>query len=192
MNVYETIISIIDEKGPITFHQISEHINDTLSPSIHIQPSHVETIINNEKELFRVKEDKVKINPDKVPISLKINISGYPGPCLRLNIDFKKNQFTLFEWYYHSNSDFPNKNTFTPGNVDDFKLELYKLKPWGWEEDYQVEGIILDGICWSIRLETKKGIYEKEGLEAFPDNWKQFCHAISNLTGKPIAEMLPK
>ncbi|WP_335717358.1 hypothetical protein [Neobacillus niacini] len=71
--------------------------------------------------------------------------------------------------------------------MEEFKSEIYSLNIWEWERSYRKEeGIILDGMFWSIKLNTKGKIYESEGIECFPREWERFCQAVENLTGIPF------
>ncbi|MCQ6276194.1 hypothetical protein JMM81_14795 [Bacillus sp. V3B] len=71
-----------------------------------------------------------------------------------------------------------------PGSTDEFKQQLYRLKVWGWDSNYEQDGIILDGICWSIRLETRANIFRSAGLQSFPKEWSKFCCELTKLTGR--------
>ncbi len=105
-----------------------------------------------------------------------------------MKVDFEKNRFTLFEW----NLDSIEKpiNRLQPkrviGNIDMFKKELYRIRLWKWKNDYQSEGIVLDGTYWSVKLVTKGKVYESEGLQSFPKEWDRLCQALSKLSGLEI------
>lgn len=117
---------------------------------------------------------------------MTVVLHGYPGPEMRVRIDFKKNTFTYFEWHLDSKASGPLKaGTF--GSVEDFKKKLYLLRIWEWEEDYQTEGIVVDGTSWSVELKTKGKTYESRGLDSFPKQWKEFCKAVSALVGKKFS-----
>ncbi|MFL6557164.1 MAG: hypothetical protein ACJ8MO_13715, partial [Bacillus sp. (in: firmicutes)] len=75
----------------------------------------------------------------------------------------------------------------TPGDLEEFKRELYLMSIWEWKPTYQNEGgIILEGKYWSIKLITKGKVYVSEGTESYPRNWDKFCKAIEKLTGTPF------
>jgi hypothetical protein len=120
--------------------------------------------------------------------SLIAGIDGFSGNSYKVHVDFFRNTFTVFEW---RNKDtilpFTNLENKSIGNIMDFKSEIYSMKIWEWEPSYRKgEGIILDGKYWSIRVNTKIKVYESEGIECFPPDWKQFCQAIEKLTGIPF------
>ena len=191
MKMYEAILDILEKKGnatiPVICQEMSEqdHSIDCGRQDL-VKPSYVQTLVSSNNELFLVKDDIVSIRPDKEPIMMTVVLHGYPGPEMRVRIDFKRNIFTYFEWHLDSKASGPLKvETF--GSVEDFKKKLYPLKLWEWEEDYQTEGIVVDGTSWSVKLKTKGKTYESRGLDSFPNQWKEFCKAVSVLVGKKFS-----
>lgn len=120
--------------------------------------------------------------------SLIAGIDGFSGSSYKVHVDFFRNSFIVFEWKNKDNIlPFTNLENKSIGNIMDFKSEIYSMKIWEWEPSYRnEEGIILDGKYWSIRVNTKHKVYESEGIECFPPDWKRFCHAVEKLTGIPF------
>ncbi|GAM15891.1 hypothetical protein [Mesobacillus selenatarsenatis] len=191
MKMYEAILDILEKKGnatiPVICQEMSEQDLSIVSERQDmVEPSYIKTLVSSNNELFLVKDDIVSIRPDKEPVMMTVVLHGYPGPEMRVRIDFKRNTFTYFEWHLDSKASGPLKvGTF--GSVDDFKKKLYPLKLWEWEEDYQTEGIVVDGTSWSVKLKTKGKTYESRGLDSFPNQWKEFCKAVSVLVGKKFS-----
>jgi hypothetical protein len=188
MKMYEALLDILEKKGNATIPVICKEMSEQ-DPGIvsdrqdKVEPSYIKTLVCSNKELFLVKGDIVSIRPDREPVLMTVVLHGYPGPEMRVRIDFKRNTFTYFEWHLDSKFSGPLKaGTF--GSVEDFKKNLYPLRLWDWEEDYQTEGIVVDGTSWSVKLKTKGKTYESRGLDSFPDQWKEFCRSVSVLVGK--------
>ncbi|WP_226676806.1 hypothetical protein [Mesobacillus jeotgali] len=191
MKMYEAILDILEKKGnatiPVICQEMSEEDHSIVSERQYlVEPSYIQTLVSSNNELFLVKDDIVSIRPDKEPVMMTVVLHGYPGPEMRVRIDFKRNTFTYFEWHLDSKASEPLKvGRF--GSVEDFKKKLYPLKLWKWEEDYQTEGIVVDGTSWSVKLKTKGKTYESRGLDSFPNQWKKFCKAVSILVGKEFS-----
>ena len=163
MNMYELILNIIDQKGPTSIPSICEEVNRNpifmQQRSKPVQLSQIKSVLTRKSDLFLVHNVKV---------------------------DFIKKDFTFFEW----NFDPTKKLEYEPllyGSMDEFKQEIYRLKIWNWDLNYEQEGIILDGMCWSISLETRTKTYKSQGLQTFPKEWARFCRALSKLTGKKFS-----
>jgi hypothetical protein len=191
MKMYEAILDILEKKGNATIRVICQEMSEQDHSIVSerqdmVEPSYIKTLVSSNNELFLVKDDLVSIRPDKEPVMMTVVLHGYPGPEMRVRIDFKRNTFTYFEWHLDSKASGPLKvGTF--GSVEDFKKKLYPLKLWEWEEDYQTEGIVVDGTSWSVKLKTKGKTYESRGLDSFPNQWKEFCKAVSVLVGKKFS-----
>jgi hypothetical protein len=191
MKFYEAILSILEKKGNATIPVICEEMSEQLpaqtgeSQSI-LEPGYIKTLIIRDTELFILTDETVSIRPDKEPLQLTVVLHGYPGPEMRVRIDFKRNTFTYFEWHLDSKAPRPLK-AGSYGNLEELKKELYTLRLWDWQDDYQTEGIIVDGTSWAVTLKTKGKTYESRGLESFPDEWAEFCQAISKLVGIPFS-----
>lgn len=184
MNVYETIIMILDKKGSATIPSIWEEMTKLGSEKdIYFDVSHLKSIIGLKSEWFRLKDDLVSLRPERNPVKLTYTQSGYPGPEIKVSVDFKRNTFVFLEWYYGPQPDRNHLPHYKPGSVSEFKNGLYSLHIWDWEKDYQSDGIIVDGISWSIVLETRGAIYRSEGLDTFPKEWRRFYRSLSHLTG---------
>ncbi|CAM4006440.1 hypothetical protein [Mesobacillus thioparans] len=187
MKMYEAMLMILEEKGTASIPVICDEMNEQVPDRFHhtkliIEPSYIKTLITGNTEVFVLNEDTVSIRPDKEPLMLTVVLHGYPGPEMRVRIDFKRNTFTYFEWHLDSKAPGPLR-TGNYGSVEEFKKHLYSFRLWDWQEDYQTEGIIVDGTSWSVALKTKEKTYESKGLEAFPKEWVEFCRAISKLVG---------
>lgn len=198
MNLYEIILNMINKQGPASIPSICNEINqnpvymqERIKP---VQQVHVKSAVSRKKDLFSCEDEVVSLLPDKELRSLTVNIGACRGPWVKVDVDFIRNIFTYFEWNLDpvplgKTFSTPKANrydTIVVGNIDDFMQELYRLKIWDWDSSYEPEGIVLDGINWSVNLYTKAKVYKSEGLQKFPRNWTKFCKAINNLTGKKM------
>jgi hypothetical protein len=190
MKVYETILSILEKKGPLTIATICKEINQilTINRERPLLPSHIKSIVTRKKELFYINDGEISINPDKNLCTLTATIEEFSGISYQVRVNFDKNRFAALEWRNKENSlSTDDIHPGTPGSLDEFKRELYALKLWEWNPNYRYEnGIILEGKNWSIRLKTMGKLYESEGTQCFPTNWDKFCKAVENLTGTPF------
>src|SRR4051794_36750497 len=100
MNIYETIISILDEKGPLSIPLICQEVNDLLvtERSNPILPSHIKSIVTRKKDLFREREGNISIAPEKIPYSITAILDNDEGINYQLNVDFINKSFLFFEW----------------------------------------------------------------------------------------------
>lgn len=192
MNVYEAIIMILETKGQATIPAIWEEINKlpckVLDRDDFMDVSHLKSFIWLKREWFRVNGDLVSIRPERESVKLIFKQSGHPGPEVKISVDFKRNTFIFHEWYYGQQSHADRLPHNQPGSVSEFKKWLYSFQIWDWENDYQTEGIIVDGLSWSVLLETKGAVYLSEGLNSFPKGWRKFKRSISQLTGVDLRE----
>lgn len=189
MNMYEVILSIIDQRGPATIPSICQLVNENptfmkerMKP---VQLSQVKSVISRKKDLFSLNNNVVSLLPDKELVSLTAEIGGAQSPWFKIRVDFKRKTFVFFEM----NVDPKNQLLYVPtvaGSTEEFKKELYRIKIWNWESQYEPNGIVLDGTSWSITLKTKSKTYKSKGLKLFPKDWKKFCKALEKLTGKAI------
>jgi hypothetical protein len=196
MNLYEVILNMIDKQGPASIPSICNEINQNheymRERDKPVQQAQVKSVIRRKRDLFSCENEVVSLLPDKELRSFTVNAGAGRGPWVKIDVDFIRNIFTCFEWNLEpvtSGKTFstPTANrydTIVIGNIDDFKHELYRLKIWDWNSNYEPDGIVLDGINWSIYLDTKAKVYKSEGLQKFPDNWTKFCKALTKLTGK--------
>ena len=184
--MYEIILDIIDKKGPTTFTSICNELNempikdDRKKP---VQLSHIKSVVSRKKELFSVKNDIVSIREEKEFVSLSIYITEILGPSYKLMVDFTNNKFYFFELIFDSPQHIERQRVYHVGSVEEFKKEVYRLKIWNWEQDYQPDSLVLDGMSWRVKLKTKGTVYESEGLQCFPKEWSKFCKSITKLTG---------
>ena len=187
MNMYEVILNIIDQKGPVSIPSICQEINQNRifmqERDKPVQPSQIKSAISRKRDLFYVENNIVSLLPEKELISLTVQISYGKGPWIKVDVDFIEKNFVFFEW----NLEPVSNRKYEPikaGSTDDFKHSIFRLKVWDWEINYDQEGIILDGINWAVRLETKAKVYKSDGLQDFPKDWTKFCQALRKLTGK--------
>jgi hypothetical protein len=190
MNVYEAIIMILEKKGPATIPSIWEEIaklpSDESGGDQFFNVTQLKSIIGLKREWFRLNGDLVSLRPERDPVKLMFKLSGYPGPEVKISVDFKRNTFVFLEWNYNRQTDARILPHYQHGSVCEFKKDLYSLHIWDWDKDYQSDGIIVDGLSWSIVLETKGAVYRSEGLDTFPSEWRMFCRSLSRLTGVAI------
>ncbi|WP_079509377.1 hypothetical protein [Mesobacillus jeotgali] len=189
MKIYEAILAILEKRGNVTIPAICEEMSEQIpgqtcesQSQIIFEPGYIKTLITSNTELFIINDETVSIRPDKEALLLTVVLHGYPGPEMRVRIDFKRNTFTYFEWHLDAKATGSLK-AGTYGNVEELKNQLYSLRLWDWQDDYQTEGIIVDGTSWSVTLKTKGKTYESRGLESYPEEWAEFCKAISKLVG---------
>jgi hypothetical protein len=190
MKVYETILSILEKKGPLPIPTVCKEVNHLLITDREkpLLPSQIKSIVTRKKDLFQINDGQISIKPDKYLCSLAATIEIFGGISYQVRINFEKNRFVALEWrnkdQIRPHSDFLPKS---PGSLDDFKRELYALKVWEWEPSYRDgAGIVLEGKYWSIKIKTMGKIYESEGAQCFPANWEKFCKAIERLIGTPF------
>lgn len=193
MHMYEVILKMIDKHGPVSIADICNKINENplfiLEKDKPVQAAQIKSAIRHKSELFTCENDVVSLLPDKEFISFVFNAGASKGPWVKVNVDFIKNIFTYFEWKAateHRDSNETIEDEMFPGNVTEFKQVLYRLQIWNWNRSYEQEGIVLDGINWSLYLETKAKVYQMEGYQQFPDHWQRLCKALTELTGKKI------
>jgi hypothetical protein len=187
VNIYETIISILDEKGPLSIPLICQEVNEQLvtDRSNPILPSHIQSIVTRKKDLFLVREGNISIAPDKHPYSITAILERDEGISYQLNVDFIKRSFSFFEWKNIGHQ----KGSLSPqtrriGNIDEFKREIMGLKIWEWESYYGSEaGITLGKTNWTIKLNTKSKTYVFEGTDCYPEKWTEFCQSIEKMAG---------
>lgn len=190
MRVYETILSILEEKGPLPIPAICHEVNQVFVTNREkpILPAHIKSIVTRKKDIFRVSGGRISIHPDKYPYSLIASLEGFGEISYQVRVNFVKNRFAALVWRSKENHQpFSDVQTIVPGELEEFKRDLYSMKIWEWKPTYRSEdGIILEGKYWSVKLITKGKVYESEGTESFPGNWDKFCKAVEKLTGTPF------
>jgi hypothetical protein len=190
MRVYETILSILEEKGPLPIPAICQEVNQVLDTNREkpILPAQIISIVTRKKDLFRVNGGRISIHPDKYPFSLIASLEGFGDISYQVRVNFVKNRFAALVWRNKENHQpFSDFQAIVPGDVEEFKRELYSMNIWEWKPTYRSEdGIIIEGKYWSVKLITKGKVYESEGTKSFPENWNQFCNAVEKLTGTPF------
>lgn len=190
MRVYETILSILEEKGPLPIPAICQEVNQVLNSNREkpILPAQIISIVTRKKDLFRINGGRISIHPDKYPFSLIASLEGFGDISYQVRVNFVKNRFAALVWRNKENHQpFSDFQAIVPGDVEEFKRELYSMNIWEWKPTYRSEdGIIIEGKYWSVKLITKGKVYESEGTKSFPENWNQFCIAVEKLTGTPF------
>jgi hypothetical protein len=187
VNIYKTIILILDEKGPLSIPSICEEVNELLVTDRNnpILPSHIKSIVTQKKDLFRVREGNISIAPDKNPYSITAILEGDEGISYQLNVDFISKRVSFFEWRTKRNQ----KRSQTPstrglGNIDEFKREIMALKIWEWQSYYGAEvGITLGKTNWTVKLKTTGKTHIFEGTDCYPEKWAEFCQSIEKFAG---------
>lgn len=187
MKVLDTIISILEDKGPLPIAAICNEVNRMLftcqeKPFL---PSHIKSIVARKKDLFRIQEGNISIQPDKQPFMLTAILDGDDGITYQVNVNFIQKRFTYFSWRNHGTSngnlDYCPKQS---GDFDEFKREIFSMKLWEWQPSYgKEEGITLGKTNWSIKLKTQSKTYFCDGTDCFPENWGKFCKSVEKLTG---------
>lgn len=190
MKVYEQILSILEEKGPLSIPLICNEVNKQLKTERDkpLLPSQIKSIVKRKKDLFFEQGGNIAIQPDKYPFTLVVIIDGDDSITYQVNIDFSKKRFTFFEW---RNKGAKNGNSDTQpkkfGDLDLFKREIFAMKIWEWKPAYgKTHGITLGKTNWTVKLKTKSKTYLSEGADCYPENWNKFCKAIEKLTGISI------
>lgn len=188
MKMYEAIIDILVKKGTATIPVICKEMSEQSTSYLRkneqvVEQAYIKSLISKNKEIFLLKDGIVSIRPEREPVMLTVVLYGYPGPERSIKVDFKRNSFTYFEWYLDSKAQ-GSFNAPEPGSLEYFKKQLYSFNCWEWQDDYQAEGIIVDGTTWSVKLETRGKKYDSGGIDSFPKEWKDFCRAISTLIGR--------
>jgi hypothetical protein len=190
MRVYETILSILEEKGPLPIPAICQEVNQVLVTNREkpILPAQIQSIVTRKKDLFRVNGGRISIHPDKYPFSLIASLEGFGDISYQVRVNFVKNRFAALVWRNQDNPQpFSDFQAIVPGDLEEFKRELYSMNIWEWKPTYgREDGIIIEGKYWSVKLITKGKVYESEGTKRFPENWNQFCNAVEKLTGTPF------
>lgn len=116
-------------------------------------------------------------------VKFTFTLHVYPGPDVKVTIDFIRNTFVFIQWNLEQCGQFEHSPVYHAGSVTCFQKQLPKIRIWDWDRMYYTDGIIVDGKEWSVVLETKGNIYKSEGLDCFPKEWNRLCRALSRLTG---------
>lgn len=188
--MYEMMLYILGEKGavpiPALCHEITQVPFYRKQEGKTVNPATIRSIVERKKDLFTLKDGLVAIHPDKQLTSLVANVGDSYGPWYKIEVNFNNKMFHFFEWHIGRSQDSSPSFAYH-GNVNIFKREIYRLKIWDWKQDYQVDGIILDGTSWSVTLKTATKTYKSRGFQSFPSNWNRFCVTVQSLTGKPFS-----
>ncbi|WP_316569937.1 hypothetical protein [Neobacillus sp. YIM B06451] len=189
MRLYEGIIKILDEKGPLPLSALCNEANTLFEiGGFTPDPSDIYNVLNRKKELFLLQGGMVSIQPGKQPLYLTVFAELPSTVGYQLRVDFTKGYFTLIEWRDKECPRFPGfPEPRNPGDIGIFKTQVYKSAIWDWDKNYfPEEGIILDGFSWSVKLKTMTTVYEKSGTNKFPVQWKILSRGIRELTGYPF------
>ncbi|WP_409270327.1 hypothetical protein V1499_12955 [Neobacillus sp. SCS-31] len=189
MRLDEGILIILDEKGPLPLAELCNEANTLFeNDGFTHDPSDIYKVLNRKKELFSLQGGMVSIQPGKQPLCLTVN-TELPGMgSYQVKVDFTKGYFTFIEWRDRDCPRFPGiSEPKNPGDILIFKTKIYKSAIWNWDKTYYPEdGIILDGLSWSVKLKTTTTVYEKCGINKFPVKWKILSRGIRELTGYPF------
>ncbi|OCA90794.1 hypothetical protein A8F94_02655 [Bacillus sp. FJAT-27225] len=189
MKLYERIVNILDEKGPLPFpalyHEASSLLSEKEGP---FDLGEVQNTIFRKKDLFFINNEMVSIHPDKKLSHLHV-YSEMPGrPACQAIIDFEKGKFIYTEWRDKGSPyrSIPRRPFGIPGDMAIFKAAVFSLAVWDWEQNYIAdEGIILNGTSWYVILKSKTKVYKSSGFDRFPENWQTFRSSLQELTGSP-------
>lgn len=187
LKVYESIIELLEEKGPLPISKICTEVNQMLDADRDgpLLPSQIKSIVTRKRDLFLNKDGNISIQPDKQPLHLILILDGEEGITYRVNVNFTQKRFTFFEWRNKGiQADNNAAQPKQPGDFAVFKREIFALKLWEWRHSYgKEEGIILGATNWKLKLVTECKTYVSEGTDCYPGNWHKFCKAIEKLTG---------
>lgn len=189
MKLFETIISILEEKGPLSIPSICREVNQLMTSAHDILPSQIQSIVTRKQDLFLDKEGSISIKPDKRPLYLAAALEVEDRVTYHININFANKSFTFFEWKNNKQAvTLGNEHKcWTPGDIEIFKREIIALKIWKWQTTYgNGEGITLGKINWSVKVKTMCKTYTSEGTDSYPENWNKFCKSLEKLTGTVI------
>lgn len=189
MKIHEMILNILDERGTIPIPTLCQELS---KPGVNnnnrqhfVHPATIKSVIERKNDLFLLKNDLVTIRPNKRVTLLTADVGDGLGSWYKINVDFINKTFTHFEWHLNRNRQVLGLQE-GDGDIDKFKFALFRSGIWDWEQEYEEDGIALDGTSWSIKLITVGKTYESKGFRSFPTKWPTFCTAVQQLTGKPF------
>src|SRR4051812_9338376 len=94
MNMYEIILSILDQKGPTSIPSICQQVNQDpifmKERDRPVQQRQVKSVISRKKDLFSVHNDMVSLLPERHFISLTAEVGECGNPFLKVKVDFIK------------------------------------------------------------------------------------------------------
>ena len=64
-----------------------------------------------------------------------------------------------------------------------FSTVVDHLDVWSWQRSYSPVHAVMDGTIWSLRLESTTRRIEARGENAFPNDFEEWCQAVSALVG---------
>lgn len=80
----------------------------------------------------------------------------------------------------------PNNNIlFSSKKLERF-TEFIKTNCSDWKKKYELEGVVYDGTMWEVDIQINDVRLKSEGQIVFPDNFEDFTHELSLLTGGKI------
>ncbi|PLR98809.1 hypothetical protein CVD19_04015 [Bacillus sp. T33-2] len=88
-------------------NKYSYKLKETYNP---IEISRIKSAISRQHELIAIQGDIVSILPDREPVSIMAGLNRYPGPEIRVHIDFSRQRFVIFEWHLDIKPKQPAKN----------------------------------------------------------------------------------
>jgi hypothetical protein len=184
MYLYEAILNIIEQYGPVDITFLTEEINRQNLYKRMVKVQETKSVISREKEIFHKEGKTISLNDDYQFVYLEAWVGGYPGPSYEVKVDFMKNTFTYHAW--KNFSEIPDE--IISGSEDEavkrFGNDLRRIQLHNWKTRYEPEGLILDGTSWRVKLVTHSSVLESSGHNSFPTKWSHFCKSIEKLTGK--------
>ena len=114
-------------------------------------------------------------NSDSVPIIKNID------PIVDEDTDWKEVIVQL--------DSIPSNNiAFTSKKLERF-TDFIKSNCSDWKKKYKPEGFVLDGTMWEVDIQIDDVKLKSEGQIVFPDNFEDFTHELSLLTGGKMFSM---
>ena len=78
-----------------------------------------------------------------------------------------------------------NNIAFTSKKLKRF-TDFIKSNCSDWKKKYELEGVVYDGTMWEVDIQINDVRLKSEGQIVFPDNFEDFTHELSLLTGGKI------
>lgn len=180
-NMYEKIIEVLEENGPIPISTIYEKMvsssNNSADNCKEIQLSSVKSVISRKKDLFSVHNNIVSINPEKEISHITLDVKK-GNHSYRLKVDFLFEIYHIQSWaLFSDNQSFLPKDILFPYfSYSDLKKDLYKLKIWDWESN---EGAYGRESLYTIQLKTTNKSYVYSFIDIKAKEWKQITKTIT-------------
>ncbi|SIS46143.1 hypothetical protein [Salimicrobium flavidum] len=108
---------------------------------------------------------------------MKAVVGGYPDGNYEVDIDFEERKLV---WSHEEES---HKIELTSSDIERLLYELKWLNILNWRAEY-VEPFSMDGTSWRIEFRRDGRNLKKRGVNDFPEEWKEFCQLMRNMSGK--------